>query len=250
MGSGIRAPPIARGTARIVGRYYTAVRGANPGPLGMSSSLPSGIITFLFTDIEGSTALWEREPDAMRQALARHDAILRQAVEAQGGTVYKVIGDAIQAAFALPAGTLAAALAAQRELAAATWPTRSPLRVRMGMHVGPAEAVGADYATTHTLNRVARIMAAAHGGQIVLSAEAAELVHGYLPSDSSLRDLGQHRMKGMAQREHLFQLLAPGLPGEFPALATLDAIPNNLPVQLTSFVGRAQEITHLQQLIN
>ena len=127
----------------------------------MAASLPTGIVTFLFTDIEGSTPLWEREPDAMRQALARHDAILRQAVEAQGGIIYKVIGDAIQAAFALPAGTLAAALAAQRELAAATWPTASPLRVRMGMHVGPAEVVGPDYATTHTLNRAARIMAAA-----------------------------------------------------------------------------------------
>ena len=123
----------------------------------MSSSLPTGIVTFLFTDIEGSAPLWEREPDAMRQALARHDAILRQAIETQGGTVFKVIGDAIQAAFALPAGTLAAALTAQRELDAATWPTRSPLRVRMGLHVGPAEAAGTDYATTHTLNRVARL---------------------------------------------------------------------------------------------
>src|SRR5258708_13823100 len=249
MGSGIRAPPIARGTARIVGRYYTAVRGANPGPLGMSSSLPSGIITFLFTDIEGSTALWEREPDAMRQALARHDAILRQAVEAQGGTVYKVIGDAIQAAFALPSVALAAALAAQRALAAATWPTRSPLRVRMGLHVGPAEAVGADYATTHTLNRVARIMSAAHGGQIVLSAEAAELMQADLPPGVTLRDLGQHRMKGLTRRKHLFQLVAPDLPVEFPSLSTLDAVPNNLPVQLTSFIGREQELAEVESLL-
>jgi predicted ATPase len=119
----------------------------------------------------------------------------------------------------------------------------------MGLHTGPAEPAGADYATTHTLNRVARIMAAGHGGQIVLSVEVAELLHGYLPPDSSLRDLGQHRMKGMTQREHLFQLLAPGLPAGFPPLATLDAVPNNLPVQLSSFVGREQEITHLQQLI-
>jgi predicted ATPase/class 3 adenylate cyclase len=215
----------------------------------MSSSLPTGVVTFVFTDIEGSTPMWEREPDAMRQALARHDAILRQAIETQGGTVYKVIGDAIQAAFTLPAAALAAALAAQRELAAATWPTRSPLRVRMGLHTGPAEAVGADYATTHTLNRVARIMAAAHGGQIVLSAEAAELVQGDLPPGVTLRDLGQHRMKGLTRREHLFQLVAPDLLVEFPPLSTLDAVPNNLPVQLTSFIGRERELAEVEGLL-
>jgi len=199
--------------------------------------------------MEGSTPLWEREPGPMRAALAQHDAILQQAVAAHQGVHYKTIGDAIQAAFALPADAVAAALAAQRELEAAEWLTSAPLRVRMGLHTGPAEPAGADYATTHTLNRVARIMAAAHGGQVVLSAEVAELLHGYLPAGSSLRDLGQHRMKGMTQREHLFQLLAPGLPAEFPPLATLDATPNNLPVQLTTFIGREQEITRLRQLI-
>jgi class 3 adenylate cyclase len=112
-------------------------------------------------------------------------------------------------------------LAAQRELEAAEWPTSAPLRVRMGLHTGPAELAGADYAVAHSLNRVARIMSAAHGGQVVLSAEVAELLHGDLPPDSGLRDLGQHRMKGMTQREHLFQLLAPGLPASFPPLATL-----------------------------
>jgi class 3 adenylate cyclase len=142
----------------------------------------------------------------MRPALARHNAILQRAVAAHHGAHYKTIGDAIQAAFALPADALAAALAAQRELEAAEWPTSKPLRVRMGLHTGPAQPAGADYATTHTLNRVARIMAAAHGGQIVLSAEVAELLRGYLPPDSRLRDLGQHRMKGLTQPEHLFQL--------------------------------------------
>jgi len=216
----------------------------------MTTALPTGTVTFLFTDIEGSTPLWEREPDRMRPALARHNAIVQQAVEAQRGHVFKVIGDAFQASFSLPADGLAAALAAQRALEATDWPTSAPLRVRMGLHTGPAEPAGADYATTHTLNRVARIMSVAHGGQIVLSAEVAELVHSDLPPNSNLRDLGQHRMKGMTQREHLFQLSAPGLPAGFSPLATLDAIPNNLPVQLTSFVGREQEITHVQQLIN
>src|SRR5438445_342493 len=163
----------------------------------MKTDLPTGTVTFLFTDIEGSTPLWEREPGPMRAALAQHDAILQRAVAAHQGVHYKTIGDAIQAAFALPADAVAAALAAQRELEAAEWLTSAPLRVRMGLHTGPAEPAGADYATTHTLNRVARIMAAAHGGQVVLSAEVAELLHGYLPAGSSLRDLGQHRMKGM-----------------------------------------------------
>ncbi len=215
----------------------------------MSANLPSGTVTFLFTDIEGSTPLWEREPGRMRLALAQHDTILRQAVADQHGQVYKVIGDAIQAAFALPAEALAAALAAQRELAAVSWPTSVPLRVRMGLHTGPAEAAAADYTTTHTLNRVARIMAAAHGGQTVLSSETAELMRGDLPAGVRLLDLGQHRMKGMTRREHLFQLNAPDLPGQFPALATLDAVPNNLPVQLTSFIGRAQELAEIRELL-
>jgi class 3 adenylate cyclase len=123
----------------------------------MTTDLPTGTVTFLFTDIEGSTPLWEREPEPMRAALARHMALLQQAVTAQHGRLYKTIGDAIQAAFALPADALAAALAAQRELGAAEWPTSASLRVRMGLHTGPAEPAGADYATTHTLNRVARI---------------------------------------------------------------------------------------------
>jgi class 3 adenylate cyclase len=214
------------------------------------SALPQGTVTFLFTDIEGSTPLWEREPELMRPALSRQNAILRWAVEAQHGHLFKVIGDAIQAAFALPAEALAAALAAHRELEAAAWPTSAPPRVRMGLHVGPAEPAGTDYAPTHTLNRAARIVAAAHGGQVVLSAEVAELLHGCLPPDVALLDLGQHRMKGMTQREHLFQLVVPGLPAKFPPLSTLDAIPNNLPVQLTSFVGREREITDIKQLIS
>ena len=208
--------------------------------------LPSGTVTFLFTDIEGSTPLWEAEPERMRAALAQHNAILRQAIDAQRGYVFKVIGDAFQAAFARPADGLAAALAAQRELEAAEWPTSAPLRVRMGLHTGPAEPAGADYATTHTLNRVARIMAAAHGGQVVLSVDVTQLLQGDLPPDCRLRDLGQHRMKGMTQREHLYQLVAPGLPAAFPPLATLDALPNNLPVQLTSFIGREREIAEVR----
>ena len=215
----------------------------------MINTLPSGTITFLFTDIEGSTPLWESQPEAMRQALARHNAVLRQAVEAEHGQIFKIIGDAFQAAFARPAEAARAAVAAQHSLQAAEWGALGPLRVRMGLHVGPAEWQDGDYAVSHTLNRVARIMSAAHGGQIVLSAEMADLTQGDLPAGVSLRDLGQHRMKGMARREHLFQLDAQDLPGEFPSLATLDSIPNNLPVQLTSFIGRELELAEVEGLL-
>src|SRR5262245_21516292 len=156
---------------------------------------PSGTVTFLFTDIEGSTPFWEREPEQMRFALARHDAILRTTIAKHDGHVYKTIGDAFQAAFAFPTQAVAAALAAQRALTAHDWETSEPLRVRMGIHVGPAVADGNDYTTSHTLNRVARIMSAGHGGQILLSLEVADLVRRDLPADVTLRDMGTRRMK-------------------------------------------------------
>ncbi|MGH2524996.1 MAG: adenylate/guanylate cyclase domain-containing protein, partial [Anaerolineales bacterium] len=184
----------------------------------MNSNLPTGTVTFLYTDIEGSASLWESEPEPMRAAQQRHDALLQQAIAAHGGVAYKIIGDAFQAAFAVSAQALAAALAAQRSLAAEAWPTSVPLRVRMGLHAGQAEAQAGDYVTTHTLNRVARIMSAGHGGQILLSEAAAELARDDWPAGIRLRDLGQHRVKGMAQPEHLFQVVAPDLPADFPPL--------------------------------
>src|SRR6266542_875089 len=171
------------------------------------ADLPSGTVTFLFTDIEGSTPLWEREPDQMRVALARHDAILRTIIAKAGGHVYKTIGDAFQAAFAFPAQAVTAALAAQRALAAHDWETSEPLRVRMGIHIGQAVAEGNDYTTSHTLNRVARIMSCGHGGQILLSVEVADLVRRDLPADVTLRDMGKQRMKGLMHLEHLFQVV-------------------------------------------
>jgi predicted ATPase/class 3 adenylate cyclase len=216
----------------------------------MNSELPSGTVAFLYTDIEGSTPLWEREPEQMRAALARHDAILRAAIAEQGGHVYKVIGDAFQAAFDVPARAVAAALAAQRALAGERWPTSGPIRVRMGLHVGPAEAEGDDYASTHTLNRVARVMSAGHGGQALLTLALAELVRERLPSGVTLRDLGRHRLKGLTQLEHLFQLVAPDLPADFPPLQSLGASPNNLPVQLTRFIGRDAEVAEVKRLVS
>jgi predicted ATPase/class 3 adenylate cyclase len=215
----------------------------------MNSELPSGTVTFLFTDIEGSTPLWEREPEQMRAALDRHDAILRSAIAEHNGRVFKVIGDAFQAAFEVPSQAIQAALAAQHGLAGEAWPTSAPIRVRMGIHAGPADAGEDDYRATHTLNRVARVMSAGHGGQTLLTLAVAELARERLPAGVVLRDLGRHRLKGLTQLEHLFQVVAPDLPADFPPIQSLDGSPNNLPVQLTSFIGRDEEVAEVKQLI-
>jgi class 3 adenylate cyclase/tetratricopeptide (TPR) repeat protein len=186
-----------------------------------ASRLPSGEVTFLFTDIEGSTPLWERDPNGTRAALAQHDAILRAAIATQSGHVFKVIGDGLQAAFSDPATAVAAAVAAQRALTTVRWGAIGPLHVRMGLHVGQAEAISGDYATSHTLNRVARVMSAGYGGQILLSLAVAERVREHLPEGVGLRDLGQHRLRGLNQAEHLFQVVADDLPADFPPLHSI-----------------------------
>lgn len=187
----------------------------------------------------------------MRSSQERHDALLSEEIAAHGGHVFKTIGDAFQAAFVDPVQALAAAVAVQRGLSDTNWGATGPLRVRMGIHVGQAEAGEQDYVTTPILNRVARVMAAAHGGQILISQSVAELVGRALPPDLSLRDMGRHHMKGLREPEHLYQVVAADLPQEFPALATLDHRPGNLPSQTTPFVGRRAEIStvrnHLSQ---
>jgi len=210
-------------------------------------AFPTGTVTFLLTDIQGSTPLWEQKPQAMKAAVARHHAILRQAIEANGGVVFKVIGDAFQAAFDLASRGLAAALAAQRALRAEDWGEIGPMRVRMGLHTGPAELSGNDYAVSHTLNRVARVMSAGHGGQILLSREVADLVSRELPSGVSLRDLGEHHLKGMLHPEHLYQVTVPDLTQDFPPLVTLDRPLHNLPTQLTPFVGREALLAQVEE---
>ena len=193
--------------------------------------------TFLFSDVEGSTRLWERHPDAMQDALARHDAILRAAVEGCGGTVVKTTGDGLMAVFSSAPNAITASLTAQEGLRDEPWGETGPLRVRMGTHVGEAQIRGDDYFGT-AVNRAARVMAAGHGGQVLLSAPIAELVANTLPDGAHLRDLGTHRLKDLAGPEHIFQLVLPGLPDTFPPLATLDVRPNNLPTQTSAFVGR------------
>jgi predicted ATPase/class 3 adenylate cyclase len=213
-----------------------------------AATMPSGTVTFLFTDIDGSTPLWAQFPEAMRVALARHNAIVRQAIEAHGGSLFKTVGDAAYAAFAVAADALAAAIAAQRTLAAEAWNETGPLHVRMALHSGAAQARGGDY-FGHALNRTARLLAAGHGGQVLLSAATWELLRDQLPPDVTLRDLGAHWLKGLSRPEQIYQLVAPELPRDFPTLTTLDRLLTNLPAQASTFIGREREVAALRDLL-
>jgi len=217
----------------------------------LQGDLPPRTLTFLFTDVQGSTRLWEEYPDAMRAALARHDALLRRDIEGQSGRIFKTAGDAFHAAFAEPGQALAAALAAQSALHAEEWPLPGgvPLRVRMALHVGAAEERGGDFFGA-PLGRAARLLAAAHGGQTLVSEPlAALLAGGPLGPDVSLRSLGRHRLKDLAQPQEVFQLSHPSLPHDFPPLRSLEAFTHNLPSQLSSFIGRDGEMTEARRLL-
>ncbi len=210
--------------------------------------VPTGTVTFLFTDIEGSTTRWEHHPNAMRAALARHDALLRSVMTAHGGFVFKMVGDAVYAAFAVAADRVTAAVAGQRAVAAEEWGEVGPLRVRMALHTGAAQSRDDDYFGP-TLNRVARVLSTGYGGQILLSRATLELVRDTLPADVSVQDLGEHALKDLLRREHIFQLTIPGVPADFPALKSLSHHPHNLPVQPTPFLGREQEVASVCALL-
>ncbi|HKU81113.1 MAG TPA: adenylate/guanylate cyclase domain-containing protein, partial [Candidatus Tumulicola sp.] len=209
---------------------------------------PTGAVTFLFSDVEGSTQRWERSRDAMSVALQRHDVLLQTAIEAHHGYVFKRVGDAFCAAFTRPPDAAAAAIDAQRMLAAEDFTAVDGLRVRMALHAGQSEERDGDY-FGGTVNRVARLLAIGHGAQVLVSGVTAELLGDELPQGCSLRDLGMHRLKDLGQPEHAFALVAQDLRSEFPALRSLDGTPNNLPVQLTSFVGREAELSELKALL-
>jgi class 3 adenylate cyclase len=194
--------------------------------------LPSGTVTFLFTDVVGSTQLWDQQPDAMRLTLARHDACLRSAIEARGGRVFKTIGDAFCAVFSQAAYALNAALAAQLSLHALPASDGDEcgelvLRVRMALHTGAAEVHGDDYFGP-SLNRTARLLAVAHGGQVLLSRATQELVQDDLPFGVSLKALGPHRLRDLNRPEEVFQLVHPDLPSDFPPLQAAPVIPSEL----------------------
>ena len=211
------------------------------------STFSTGMVTFLFTDIQGSTKLWEQYPAVMQVALARHDTILRQAIESHSGHVFKTVGDAFYAAFTNAPAALSAALDAQRGLHAEAW-GEAVIKVRMGLHTGAVEARDNDYFGP-PLNRVARLMDAGHGGQVLLSTATEELVRGQLPPGVEVRDMGEWRLRDLSRPERIYQLIIPELPTTFPPLRGLDAIRTNLPAQLTSFVGREKEIAAIKALI-
>jgi predicted ATPase/class 3 adenylate cyclase len=204
--------------------------------------------TFLFTDIEGSTRLWEEHPDEMAAALARHDALLTKAITEAQGHVIKATGDGILARFDSASAAVAAAIDAQRSLAAEPWGTIGSLRARMGIHTGESEQRDGDYFGP-TMNRTARIMAAGHGGQVLLSSTVSAQIGERLPPGAALRDLGLHRLKDLTLPEQLFQLVHDGLESEFPPPATLDSRPHNLPLQTTEFFGRSSEISTIDAML-
>ena len=201
----------------------------------------SGIVTFLFTDIEGSTRLWEQDAARMQPALALHDAIVRRAVEQHRGTIVKVTGDGVHAVFDDPLDALDAALDLQLTLAEPATAEGIPLAVRCGIHMGAGERRDNDF-YGRAINRAARIMSAAHGGQVLVSQPVASLVVDRLAAPASLRDLGDVMLRDLERAERIFQLMHPRLRAQFPALHALDGTPNNLPQQLTSFVGREREL--------
>ncbi len=205
-------------------------------------------MTFVFTDIEGSTVRWDRDRAAMQAAVRSHDAMMRAAIGAHAGHVFKTVGDAFCAAFSVPEDAVGAMLDAQRALGAQDFAAVGGLRVRMAIHTGTADERDGDYFGP-AVNRVARLLAIAHGGQVVLSGVTSDLVQGSLPAQASLRDLGEHRLKDLARPEYVYQLLAPDLPAEFPPLRSLDVLANNLPLQVTSFVGRETEIAKITSLL-
>ena len=210
--------------------------------------LPTGTVTFLFTDIEGSSRLWENYGDAMAVALARHDTMLREAFETRGGQIFKTVGDAFCVAFPVAFNALEGAIAAQRRLRDEPWQDIEGIKVRMGVHTGSAENRDGDYFGP-VLNRVSRLLAAAHGGQTLLTLATEELVRDHLPEGISLRDLGERRLRDLNRPERVFQAVATDLPSDFPALRSLEIFPNNLPVQLTSFIGREKEMNEVKRLL-
>jgi predicted ATPase/class 3 adenylate cyclase len=217
--------------------------------------LPTGTVTFLFTDIEGSTKLWQECPAAMTVALDRHHALLHDAIESQGGYVFQIVGDAFCAAFRGAPDAVAAAIDAQRALAAASWSETGPLRVRMAVHTGTVEVQegayrSGEYRSGLTLSHAARLLSAGHGGQILVSRITHELTRDGLPPGVSFRDLGERRLRDLVRPEQIFQVVAPALREDFPALRSLDLYPNNLPHQLTSFIGRQRELREVRKLLD
>jgi predicted ATPase/class 3 adenylate cyclase len=208
---------------------------------------PSGTVTFLFTDIEGSTKLAQQHPDHISALLTRHNQILDQCIQAHDGFVFRTVGDAYCVAFHNVNDALQAALEAQRILYAEAW-SPAPIKVRMGIHAGAAQLEGeSNYSGYATLALSQRIMSAGHGGQVLLSQTVHDLLGGKLPANAQLFDMGEHHLKNVLQPEHLYQLAVPDLPSAFPSLKTLKTVNHNLPHSLTSFIGRERELSQIKE---
>ena len=212
------------------------------------AGVPTGTVTFLFTDIEGSTKLAREHPDAWENVRARHHAILHDAIGCYQGHVFQIIGDAFCAAFHTAGDALKAAVRSQQDLQSEPW-GKTVIRVRMGIHTGEAETDGRDYRGYLTLSLVQRLMSAGYGGQILVSGATETLLRGQLPNGIDLRDMGRHHFKDLPQVVPVFQVVAPDLQTEFPPLRSSDIHPNNLPTQLTSFVGREKELADVKKLL-
>ena len=212
---------------------------------------PSGTVTLLFTDVEGSVGLWEADREAMAEASARHNRLVREQIVVAGGRVFKTVGEAFRAVFADPSAALASAVAVQRAVGSQSWPSGSPIRVRLALHTGACVERDGDYFGP-AVNRVAWLLAVGHGGQVLLSGATYELLAGRLGDGIGLRDLGEHRMKDLGRAERVFQVTGPGLAEDFGALRSLDdpALRHNLPAQAASFVGRRAELAELRSLVS
>src|SRR2546421_1943790 len=210
--------------------------------------LPMGTVTLLFTDMEGSTRLLQQLAERYTDLLEEYRQLLRAAFQQWNGHEVDTQGDAFFVAFARATDAVSGAVAAQRALASHFWPEGVVVRVRMGIHTGEPTLSSEGY-TGLDVHHAARIMSAGHGGQALLSQTTRDLVENALPDGVSLRDLGEHRLKDLQRPSHLYQLVIAGLPADFPPLKTLESHPQNLPIQLTPFIGRVQEVATVQRLL-
>jgi class 3 adenylate cyclase len=214
-----------------------------------ASDLPSGTVTFLFTDIEGSTRLWEQHPEAMRTAVARHVAILHEVMQDCDGRVFRSVGDGLCAAFAVAHPALHAALQTQLALQAEPWKETGPLRVRVALHTGAVEVHRGDYLGP-CLNRLGRLLPLGHGGQVLLTQATAILVRDALPPRAGLRDLGEHRLRDLVRPERIFQLVHPDLAADFPPLGSPSALPHSSPNRLPGLVGDGHQLVEVRWLVS
>src|SRR5215203_551489 len=225
-----------------------SVGAPQPSPAGPlepgGSELPAGTLTFLLTDIEGSTRLWESEPEAMEVALQRHDHLLAEVIEGHGGAVVTARGegDSFFAVFHSAVSAVEAAGACQLRLKGELWPTGNPLRVRMGLHTGEVRVRGGDHVDYTPINRCARVRAAGHGGQVLFTKATRDLAAGRLASGFGLKSRGEFRVRDLAEPELIYQLTHADLPGDFPPIRTLAERTGNLPLQVSSFIGRHREL--------